>query len=270
MKQFILKNKKAITSIIGMLLIGAVTMSFQENPIAYGKFLMQDEYEGYCADTLPDKEGMSMQDFDKLQREIDKSLLLANEEIKKIDVSKLKKEIEASLKNVDMDHVIKEAELALKSIDLDKIMAEVSASIKNLTVDYKSAEIEKAIAASKEEIEKAKLEIKEINKDVIQKELEHAKKEIENSKQEISKINIDKILADALTGINEAKEEMHLTKELFTEMEKDGLINPRNGFTVEYKNKDLFINGKKQSDKTTDKYRKYFKQDHFKMTIEKE
>ena len=63
---------------------------------------------------------------------------------------------------------------------------------------------------------------------------------------------------------------MHLTKELFTEMEKDGLINPRNGFTVEYKNKDLFINGKKQSEKTTDKYRKYFKQDHFKMTIEKE
>ena len=70
--------------------------------------------------------------------------------------------------------------------------------------------------------------------------------------------------------IDKAKEELRLTKEMFTEMEKDGLIDPKQGFTIEYKNKDLYIDGKKQSAKTTDKYRKYFKKDHFKMTIEKE
>ncbi len=57
---------------------------------------------------------------------------------------------------------------------------------------------------------------------------------------------------------------------MFNEMEKDGLINSKEGFTIEYKNKDLYIDGKKQSEKTTDKYRKYFKQDHFKIRIDKE
>jgi len=57
---------------------------------------------------------------------------------------------------------------------------------------------------------------------------------------------------------------------MFNEMEKDGLINSKEGFTIEYKNKDLYIDGKKQSEKTTGKYRKYFKQDHFKIRIDKE
>ena len=57
---------------------------------------------------------------------------------------------------------------------------------------------------------------------------------------------------------------------MFNEMEADGLINTRDGFTIEYKDKDLFINGNKQPEKVTDKYRKYFKGDHFKITIDKE
>ena len=187
-----------------------------------------------------------------------------------MDFSKIQKDVEASLKDVDMDKIRRDVELALKSIDMDKIMAEATASIKNLTVDYKSADIEKAVVDAKEEVEKAKLELKEIDKDVIKKEIDNAKKEIEKAKLEISKIDIDKILAEARTGIDKAKEELKLTKDMFTEMEKDALIDPKKGFTVEYKNKELFIDGKKQSEKTTDKYRKYFKQDHFKMTIDKE
>ncbi len=272
MKQFILKHKKVITSTIPILLIAVITMSFQENTLTYGKFLITEEYDygGCCADTLPDKEGIKIKDFDKLQIEIEKSLLQVNEEMKKMNFSQMQKEIEASLKNVDMDKIRKDIDLALKNIDMDKIMAEVSASVKNLTVEYKNEDIKNALAEAKAEIEKARLEIKEIDKDGIKKELDNAKKEIEKSKLEISKIDIDKILAEARAGIDKAKNELTLTKELFTELEKDGLINSRNGFTVEYRNKELFIDGKKQSDKTTDKYRKYFKKDHFKVTIEKE
>lgn len=272
MKQFILKHKKSITGTLAILLIGAVTMSFQDSPFAYSKYLIQEEFPyegGGCSDTVPGKESMKMKDFEKLQIDLEKSLLQVNDELKKMDFSKIQKNIEASL-NVDMDKIRKDVELALKSIDMDKIMAEVSASVKNLTVDYKPEEIEKTLTEAKQEIEKAKLELKDINKDDIKKEIENAKKEIEKTKLEISKIDIDKILAEARAGIDKAKEELKLTKDMFNEMEKDGLINPKKGFTVEYKNKELFIDGKKQSEKTTDKYRKYFKQDHFKMTIEKE
>jgi hypothetical protein len=272
MKQFILKHKKTITGTFAILLIGAITMSFQDSPFAYGKFSVQEEYSsgGSCTDTVPDKESMKMKDFEKLQKELDKSLLQVNDELKKIDLSKIQAEIEASVKAVDMDKIQKDVELALKAVDVDKILAEVSASIKDVKTDFKSEEIEKALAEAKKEVEKARLQIKEIDKDAIQKELENAKKEIEKSKLEIGKIDMDKIMAEARAGIDKAKEELNLIKEMFSEMEKDGLINPKNGFTVEYKNKELFIDGKKQSAVTTDKYRKYFKEDHFKMTIEKE
>ena len=53
-------------------------------------------------------------------------------------------------------------------------------------------------------------------------------------------------------------------------MENEPLNNSKAGFTIEYRNKELYIDGKKQDEKTTDRYRKYFKQDHFKVTIDKE
>ena len=130
--------------------------------------------------------------------------------------------------------------------------------------------MEKALAKAKEEIEKAKIEIKSIDKDAIKKDLEKAKKDMEKAKLEIEKIDMDKIMAEAKAGIDEAKAELKLTKEMFNEMEKDGLINSKNGFTIEYKNKSLYIDGKKQGEKTTDKYRKYFKKENFKITIDKD
>ena len=273
MKQFILKHKKAITGALAMLLIGGITMSFQDSPLGYSKFTGQDDfaYEGSCTDTLPDKEGITMKDFDKLQTELDKALGKVDAELKGIDFSKLQKDaIAQALKEVDMDKIMKNVELSLKNIDLDKMMADVTTSLKNINLNYKSAEIEKALAEASKEIENARLELKEVDKEAIKKELAKAKIEIEKNKLEIEKIDMNKIMDEARAGIDKAKDEMKLTKEMFTEMEKDGLVNSKAGFTVEYKNKELYIDGKKQDEKITDKYRKYFKQDHFKMTMEKE
>ena len=275
MKQFILKHKAALTGILALLLVGGITMSFQESPFSYNKYLLEENFDspGGCSDTIPDKESnssMKMKDFEKLQSQLDGSLLEVTDELKKIDLTKLRKEIDESLKDVDMDKIKKDVELALKSIDMDKMMAGVKSSLKDLNKEYINAGIEKALAEATKEIEKAKLEINDIDKEGIQNELENARKEIEKSKLEIDKIDFDKIMLEARTGIDKAKEELKLIKEMFVEMEKDGLVNSKNGFTIEYKNKELYIDGKKQSERTTDKYRKYFKNEHFKMTIEKE
>jgi hypothetical protein len=272
MKQFILKHKKAFTGTIALLLIGGVTMSFLDSPLGYSKFTGEDDfvYESCYTDTMPGKEGITMKDFDKLQAQVDKVLGEVGAELKGIDFSKIQKVMESSLKEVDMEKVMKNVELSLKNIDLDKMMADVSTSLKNVDLNFKSAEIEKALAEAGREIEKAKFDLKEVDKEAIKKELDKAKKEIEKSKLEIEKIDMNKIMDEARAGIGKAKDELKLTKQMFTEMEKDGLVNSKAGFTVEYKNKELYINGKKQDEKTTDKYRKYFKEDHFKMTIEKE
>jgi len=273
MKQFFLSNKKAIAGAIAMLLIGGITMSFNNIPLGYSEFTGEDEYVySTCSiDTVPDSEGIKMKDFDKLQTELDNTLGKVGAELKGLDFSKMQKDAaELALKEIDVDKIMKNVELALKNIDLDKIMTEVSSSLKNSNPEYTNAEVEKALAEATREIDKAKLELKEVDKEAIKKELAEAKKEIEKSKLEIGKTDMNKIMNEARAGIDKAKEELKLTKEMFVEMEKDGLVNAKAGFTIEYKNKELYIDGKKQDVKTTDKYRKYFKEDHFKITIEKE
>lgn len=275
MKEFIFKNKKAITSAIAVLLIGGITMSFQDTPFSYNRFAVPENQEPKicCKDTVPEKGSdgsMTMKDFDNLQQVLDKSLLQTMEEMKKIDFPKIQKEIEASLKTVDMEKILKDVQLSLKSIDLDKILADVKSSLSNIDWADKNEELEKALKEAKKEIEKAKLEIKDLDQEAIKKEMEKAKAEIEKSKGEMDRIDMDKIMNEARDGIDKAKEELNRTKEMFNEMEKDGLIDSKEGFTIEYKNKDLYIDGKKQTEKTTEKYRKYFKKDHFKIRIEKE
>jgi len=275
MKQFILKNKKVLGTMFALLLVGVITMSFQDSPFGYNRFAVQgnNDLDKCCTDTVPDRGdngSIKMKDFDKLQSELDRSLSQLGEEMKKIDYSKMQKEIEASLKSIDAEKIMKDVERSLKSIDLDKTLASVSSSLKDLDLDLKGEEVEKAMKEAQKEIEKAKKEISNIDKEAIKKELTEAKKEVEKSKAEIDKIDMDKIMSEAKVDIDKAKEELKLTKELITQLEKDGLVDTKKGFELEYRNRSLYIDGKKQSDEVTDRYRKYFKKDDFKIRIEKE
>lgn len=257
-----------------MLLMGVITMSFLNSPLGYSKFTGEDEY-GYegCAtqDTIPEQKSIKMQDLNNLQAQLDRTLAEVDGELRSLDFAKLQKDAaQLALQEIDIDKMLKNVELVLKDIDLDKIIAQAGASLKNIKLDHKNAEVEKALAEASREIEKVKIELKEVDKAAIKNELTSAKKEIEKSKIEIDKIDINKIMDEALAGIDKAKEELKLTKEGFIEMERDGLIDPKAGFTIEFKKKLLYINGKKQDEKTTDKYRKYFKEDRFKINIEKE
>jgi len=103
-----------------------------------------------------------------------------------------------------------------------------------------------------------------------EKEKQKAELEIEKSKKDIKNIQVDEFMKTAKEGISKSIIELRLKKEMFTEMEKDGLIKPQEGFTIEYKDKNLFINGKKQNQATTDKYKKYIKGDSFKISIAKD
>src|SRR6185436_17481512 len=69
------------------------------------------------------------------------------------------------------------------------------------------------------------------------------------------KIEMDK----AREEVNKAKEEMKGYQEMIYEMEKEGLLNTKEDYSIEYKAGDLFINDKKQPQSVTDKYTPYFK-----------
>lgn len=276
MKQFILKHKNAVGAIAAGLLIAGITLSFIDTPVVNQVFNEQVQ------DTVPvyqkrSGDKMTMKEFDRMIENLDKEMISVGEEMKNIDLEHIMEQAELSLKAVDMEKILKDVNLSLKEIDLEKIQAEVNASLKEATSSLKAidmieinAEVQHAMKEANTGLEKAKLELKDINKDEIKKEMENAKLELDKAKDELKNINVDKIMNEAKEGINKAKLELKELKTMFTEMEKDGLIGDKHGFKIEYKNKDLYINGEKQKQSVTDKYRRYFKEDHFEMEIEKE
>ena len=83
-------------------------------------------------------------------------------------------------------------------------------------------------------------------------------------------MNFDEIMKNVNREILKPKEELQLTKSMFNEMVKEGLINQKERLTIELKNKTLIINGKKQSEATCAKYQKYIKGESFHISISKE
>jgi len=268
MKQFILKHKKPFLGLSAMLLVGGITMSFQDTPIM-NKVLSQGTVK---QDTVPSKHdrSLTMKEFDELMHHLDKDMSNLRLELKEIDVRKIEKEIESSLKELDVEKIMKDVELSLKEIDLDKINAEITSSLKEIDIDKVEEDVSKAMAEARKELEKAKIEISKIDKDKIRKELNEARAEMEKSRIEIRKIDTDKIMKDAQQGMQKAKDELRLMKEMFNEMEKDGLIDTKQGFKIEYKDKELLINGVKQPEKVADKYRKYIRDENFEISIDKD
>jgi hypothetical protein len=121
----------------------------------------------------------------------------------------------------------------------------------------------------KQALEEAKREIEKVNWADIKKELAEAKIEIDKAKLELKDLDLGKIMDEAKAGIEKAKTELKQMKTMFTEMEKDGLIDHKKGFKLEYKDGSLYIDGKQQSQEVSDKYRKYAKDGKMEITISK-
>ena len=269
MKQFLIKKKHAIAGVTTCLLMGGIALSFQDTPFV-NQILNQQPGQ---KDTVPRKNSpgtMKMKDFDRLLEGFDENMLQISESIMKIDLTGIEKQLEQSLKAIDIEKIMKEGDGSLQKIDFDKILQDVSASIAHIDWDDKQTELKNAFAEAKADIKKAREEMKNVDTKEIRKEMEHARLELAKSKDEFKKIDLEKIMSEARSSIQEAKKELAGIKKMFTEMEADGLINQKDGFSIEYKNKELFINGEKQKDSVRDKYLPYFKDDHFQVTIEKE
>jgi hypothetical protein len=264
--KFIQKNKNALLGTAALLLIGGLTLSFQDSPFNYLSPYGEKE-QIRNTDTVPEKKccdgKMTMKEFEQLPETIDLGLFKANEAIKSIDWAAIEKTVNDALKSINIDKIKLDVEKALKDVDIQKISADITKALNGVDMDKLNAELKSAM-------EEAKKELNEVKLDDIKKELDEARLEVEKSKDEFKKIDVEKIMNEARQGIEKAKTELKNYKIMFDEMEKDGLINKKAGFSVEFKDKALFINEKKQSEEVTKKYSHYFKDDHFKIAIDKE
>ena len=112
------------------------------------------------------------------------------------------------------------------------------------------------------EWDKMKVEFDKV-KDIDMKKMQL---DMEKVQAELGKIGPE--LEKAKVEIEKAKQEMKEYKEFVDGLEKDGLINKKDEYTIKHDNDELFINGKKASDATYKKY-KSFLDKHKKFTIEK-
>jgi hypothetical protein len=210
-------------------------------------------YEEYTADTVPvrkktysARKDYKLNGIDEAMQEVDRAMIELDRSLK-IDLGNMNKDLKAALEEV-------------KNINFDKIHAEVRASLKEVDWDNVRDEIRRA----NKEVEKS---LKEIDHESIHAEIDAAKASaFVNS--DLIKNSIELGLKAAKLGIYKAKKELVKLKEFTEELRKDGLIKKDGAFTIEIKDHEMLIDGKKQSKEVNDKYRKYFKDGSYTLSSE--
>jgi hypothetical protein len=208
-------------------------------------------------DTIPKKE--------KKIRDLDDVLDELNAADFKLDMEKMQKELNESMKNLDMRKMQLDMEKSMRGIDFEKMQKEMEQSMAK--IDFSN--IEKEMAKAMKEFDAAKIQ-KEVQESMEKIDMKKMQLDMEKMQAELSKIGpeIEKSMEKAKVDIEKAKEEMKEYKEFVDGLEKDGLINKKDQYTIKHNNGELFINGKKASDATYKKY-KTFLDKRKKFTIEK-
>jgi chromosome segregation ATPase len=122
---------------------------------------------------------------------------------------------------------------AMKKFDGVKLQKELQESMQKIEWDKMKTEFDK---------------FKDIDMKKFQLDMDKMKLEMEKLGPEMEK---------AKESIEKAKEEMKEYKEFVDGLEKDGLINKKENYTIKHKDGELLINGKKASDATYKKYKSF-------------
>jgi len=188
------------------------------------------------------QEALKAVDMEKISEQI-------NESMKAVDMEKINEQVQSALKNVDMEKISAQIKDAMKEVDMEKINQNIKEAMKNVDAEKIQREVNESIAKIDwKEMEKNMDKVKEEMKDLgpkIKLEMEKAKVEVEKAKVELKEY---KGFVDGL--------------------DKDGLINKNEPYTLKHKDGELFINGKKASEETMSKYRSFLEK-HKSFNIEK-
>jgi len=188
-----------------------------------------------------DKDEFRMKELEEAMKQLDLQMQKLDLHMKDIDL-KISKQVQEALANVDMEKINNEVQENLKNVDLDKIKLEVDKSVKDAQEQIKNIDMDKM-----------KLQMQELQNKFNSEEF---KKQIENA------------MKDAKESIEKAKKNLQNIKDFTDQLQKDGLIDKKKGYSIEWKNGgQLYINGKKQPKEISDKYKKYYKKDGWRIEM---
>jgi hypothetical protein len=218
----------------------------------------QHKSEQSITDTVPkNKADKKIRDLDDVLDELDRTEL-------KFDMEKVNSQLKEAMKQIDMAKIQMDVDKAIKEVDMDKIRAQVE----KVTNEIDAAKMQKELKESLASVdwEKMNKQIEEVKK------IDMGKLDADMKKMEIEMKGIgpkiEKEMENAKASIEKAKVEMKEYKSFVDGLEQDGLINRKEGYTIEHKNGELIINGKKQPTDVYNKYKTFLKK-HEKLTIKK-
>jgi len=213
-------------------------------------------------DTVPkNKADKKVRDLDDVLDELDRAEF-------KVDMEKVNEQLKEAMKQIDKAKIQMEVDKAMKEVDMEKMKAQMD----KLTNEIDVAKIQKELKESLASVdwEKMNNQIKEQMDEV--KKIDMSKLDADMKKLEIEMKGlgpkIEKEMRDAKVSIEKAKAEMKEYKGFVDGLDKDGLINKKEGYTIQHKNGELTINGKKQPADVYNKYGSFLKK-HEKFTIKK-
>jgi hypothetical protein len=221
----------------------AYSQSARDTTVPKQRNYNKDEFRMKELDEAMKQLDIEMKNLDLHMKDLDIEISKSvNEALAKVDFEKIGKEVEIELKKIDFEKISKEVEEELKKIDFNKISIEVNQSLKEAQEEIKNIDMQKL-----------QNEMKELQLKLDSKEF---KAEIENA------------MKDAKIEMEKAKQELRDLKDFTEELQKDGLIDKKKGYTIEWtKDGDLIINGKTQSKTISDKYSRYYKKDGYKIKM---
>jgi len=231
----VLQNSK-IALFAGLLIIVICASAWQ---IHTDTTQTTENTEQVCADTT--RPGSVYSDKIDLGVNVDSIMKAAQSALSAVNFNKLQQEINASVAKINLEEINKNIEAAMKNIDWEKMKLDVNRAM-----------------------DEAKVEIAKVNTEEIKKSLEKVKAELnsEQFKKSIDLSNLQKEVQQSMENakkeIEKAKKEIANYKSFVAALQNDGLIKAGEPYKSELKDGFLYINGVKQTEEITEKYRKYY------------
>jgi hypothetical protein len=210
-------------------------------------------------DAAPQKKEKKVKDLDDALAELENAHAEVDKAMKDIDWSKIEKEMKAAMQkmNTDMSKMKADMQQQMEEIDVQKIKADAQKALEG--IDPAKIKVDMDAAMSKIDMEKVKKEMERIKATDFKK----IEADLKNLKPEL-----EKQMKEAHENIEKAKVEIKEYKNFVDGLEKDGLINKKEGYTIEIKKETLVINGKEQPAAVFNKYRAFLEK-HANTTIKK-
>lgn len=253
-KAFLFKNLPLLLLASGLVLTVAVAQT------------TGNKAKAISTDTVPSNQ-KKIRDLDEALAEIDKGEMEMQRALKEWDRDKVESEVRKAMKNMEQDMAKMKEELArsLKEVDRQKIDLEMQKALREIDGEKMKKEISESLAKVdmqkvNAELQKAKAEMEKVN----EIDLKKMKEELANIQPQI-----EKAMKEAKADIAKARKEITNYKNLVNALDADGLLNKKDHYKIEYRSKELTVNGKKLSAEATAKYKEFLEgKDNF--TLQKD